>query len=294
VRDLSFLSQYAFNEDISSWDVSAATDMSGMFRNALSFNGGLSTWNTSSVLSMEEMFAGTRAFGGDLSLWDFSSVAGMRGIFQGADAFTGRGLKNWRVSQVTDLSYGFDGASRFRLNLCDWGPDLFGRGVLSEGMFDGTRCSTKAPTDASVSPPTPLCFTCGDFFFRTGQELRDAVREQNQYVSLPSYYGATIGDWNVSLVKDFSSVFQDYYKFPIDLSGWDVSSATDMSRMFANTYFWAWYRYDGCPPIGITTWDTSNVENMAEMFLNTEGFDSDLALEHRELGEYEWNVPLCY
>jgi surface protein len=278
VRDLSFQfdSQYAFNEDISSWDVSSATNMSGMFRNALSFNGDLSTWNTSSVVSMEEMFAGTRAFNGDLSLWDTSSVVGMRGIFQGADVFTGRGLKNWRVSQVLDLSYGFDGASRFRLNLCDWGPDLFGRGVLSEGMFDGTRCSTKAPTDVSVSPPTPLCFTCGDFF-RTGQELRDAVGEHGWYISLPSYYGVTIGEWNVSLVKDFSSVFSSYYLDPLDITGWDVSSATDMSRMFANTYFWE-YSYHVNSQVGLSDWDTSDVENMAEMFFGADGFDSDLGL----------------
>ena len=44
-----------FNGDISSWDVSAVTDMSYMFYNATAFNGDLRLWNVSAVTNMECM-----------------------------------------------------------------------------------------------------------------------------------------------------------------------------------------------------------------------------------------------
>merc|ERR1719424_1405101 len=42
----------SFNKDISSWDTSAATDMTGMFYKATSFNKDISSWNVSAVLYM--------------------------------------------------------------------------------------------------------------------------------------------------------------------------------------------------------------------------------------------------
>jgi surface protein len=47
-----------FNQDISLWDVSSVTNMSGMFYQAYEFNQDLSTWDVSSVTSMRFMFSG--------------------------------------------------------------------------------------------------------------------------------------------------------------------------------------------------------------------------------------------
>ena len=47
-----FHNSAAFNGDLSKWDVSRATDMSGMFDGATSFNGDISKWDVSSVTDM--------------------------------------------------------------------------------------------------------------------------------------------------------------------------------------------------------------------------------------------------
>ncbi len=47
----------SFNGDISDWDVSDVTDMSGMFSDADSFNGDISDWDVSNVTDMSHMFS---------------------------------------------------------------------------------------------------------------------------------------------------------------------------------------------------------------------------------------------
>ena len=53
---INFSGKYSFNCDISKWDISQVTDMSGMFINATSFNQRIGNWNTSRVSDMGGMF----------------------------------------------------------------------------------------------------------------------------------------------------------------------------------------------------------------------------------------------
>jgi len=62
-------------------------------------------------------------------------------------------------------------------------------------------------------------------------------------------YGYPIGTWDVSQLTNFSAVFDpdrdslfedfsiEIRSMPYDVSGWDVSNAVDMSRMFRATTF---------------------------------------------------------
>ena len=162
IEDFSslFQNKHGFNEDISQWDVSSATSMAYMFENAHTFAGDLSRWNVSRVVSMRSMFHTARAFDGDLSGWDVSRVTDMWNIFPRCDSFTGKGLSSWRVPAVTNLWHAFTQSSKFRENLCSWGPGLARRTVNVDGMFDGTNCSTKMNPNLALWPPTPLCFQC--------------------------------------------------------------------------------------------------------------------------------------
>jgi hypothetical protein len=68
-----------FRGDLSQWDTSSVTNMSGMFY-ASFFAGDISTWDVTSVTNMSQMFAGA-AFNGDLSSWNVSAVGSMVGMF---------------------------------------------------------------------------------------------------------------------------------------------------------------------------------------------------------------------
>ena len=71
--DLSFEGM----ENISSWDVSSVTDMSGMFNSASLFNQPIGSWDVSNVTNMVYMFSGA-TFNQDIGNWDVRNVEDFR------------------------------------------------------------------------------------------------------------------------------------------------------------------------------------------------------------------------
>jgi surface protein len=72
--------KFPFDGDISRWDVSNVTNMTGMFSFS-KFNGNISKWNVSNVQFMKAMFA-CSSFSGDISEWDTSKVTNMDYMFK--------------------------------------------------------------------------------------------------------------------------------------------------------------------------------------------------------------------
>ena len=89
------------------------------------------------------------------------------------------------------------------------------------------------------------------------------------------YEGTTnyghISDWNTANVTDMSGTFEAptfTYNFDQNISGWDVSSVTNMSLMFFDADA---FNQD------IGGWNTSNVRNMSGMFLLNAIFNQDIS-----------------
>ena len=123
VTDMSraFYGESSFNDDLSSWDVSSVTDMSWMFAGAGSFTGDISSWEVSSVTDMYGMFWNAGSFNGDISSWDVSSVTTMDYMFYDADAFN-QDLSGWCVTTIGSEPSGFDtGATAWVLDRPVWG-----------------------------------------------------------------------------------------------------------------------------------------------------------------------------
>ena len=102
ITDMSYIGN-KLSGDISSWDVSNVTNMSGMFSSS-GFNGDISKWDVSSVTDMGFMFKNS-SFKGDISSWDVSNVTNMGYMFN-CSTYNGD-LSNWDVSNVTSMSYMF-------------------------------------------------------------------------------------------------------------------------------------------------------------------------------------------
>eukprot|EP00978_Attheya_sp_CCMP212_P005284 scaffold11757_cov83-Attheya_sp.AAC.1 len=115
-----FRAAFAFNQHLSSWDVSSVTIMHSMFLSASAFNENLSAWDhVVSITTMQEMFRSASVFNQDLSAWDVSSITSMYMMFRSLSAFN-QDLSTWDVSSVITMYMMFETASAFNQDLITW------------------------------------------------------------------------------------------------------------------------------------------------------------------------------
>jgi surface protein len=114
-----FGSAFAFNQDLSSWDVGNVTNMENMFYSASAFNQPLNVWDTASVTNMRKMFDSATSFNQDINAWNVSNVTDMYMMFRTAFAFN-KDLSSWDVSNVTNMFRMFDDANSFNKDLSSW------------------------------------------------------------------------------------------------------------------------------------------------------------------------------
>ncbi|MDC3166625.1 BspA family leucine-rich repeat surface protein, partial [Candidatus Marinimicrobia bacterium] len=156
-------------------------------------------------------------------------------------------------------------------------------------LYDHTGNANHATINgATWSTETPILYQP-----QTTEELQTAV---DLWVSDEATALATYGDisvWDVSLITDMSTLFQNKNFFNSDISGWDVSNVTSFGFMFfeASSFnqdlstwdvssseymqhmFYAASNFNS----DISTWDVSNVWNMESMFEGASSFNSDLS-----------------
>ena len=108
-----------FDEDISSWDTSNVTDMSGMFHGVSVFNQDIGRWDVSKVTNMSYMFGssdggftGVVAFNQDLGDWDVGRVTNFRGMFRRNFVFN-QDISDWNMISATSVQQMFDRATSF-------------------------------------------------------------------------------------------------------------------------------------------------------------------------------------
>jgi Mycoplasma protein of unknown function, DUF285 len=84
-----------------SWNTSSVTKMDSMFARAFAFNADVSTWDVSRVIDLDNLFAGC-LFNQDLSRWSVGAATSMAYMFQSSNF--NRDISAWDVS-VSCLVY---------------------------------------------------------------------------------------------------------------------------------------------------------------------------------------------
>ena len=101
------------------------------------------------------------------------------------------------------------------------------------------------------------------YFPKTKKELKEIIEKRIKKEGNE----VDLNDIDVSKITDMSYLFRDT-DFNGDISNWDVSNVTNMTRMFSN-----------CKPFNnsIYAWDVSNVTTMANMFSWCRSFNQDIS-----------------
>ena len=137
-----FLGAESFNQDISSWNVSAATNMKEMFRNTAAFNQDISGWDVSKVTNMAELFRGA-VFNQDISSWDTSSATSFSKMFEFNTAFN-QNIRPWNTQNVSTYNNMFGSASAMQTAYS--GTTGFGNTPTSS-FFNQVFLSSSTPSD---------------------------------------------------------------------------------------------------------------------------------------------------
>ena len=108
-KNLTLISRLQ-NVDISCWDVSSYTDMSGMFQGCSSLQQlDVSNFDTSKVTNMSGMFQGCSSLPQlDVSNFDTSKVTTMYRMFNGCSSLQSLDVSGWDTSSVTNMNFMFD------------------------------------------------------------------------------------------------------------------------------------------------------------------------------------------
>jgi surface protein len=255
-----------FNQDLSSWDTSAVTNMSQMFRGASGFNNGgqpLATtaggWNTSLVTTMFAMFRSCAAFNQDVSSWDTHSVIQMNQMFRGATMFNNGANPGvggvpftrtpgsiWDTGAVVDMSTMFNGCAAFNQDVSSW--DTHSVENMAEMFLGATTFNNGANPGVGGVP-----------FTRTPDSI-----------------------WDTGQVVNMTAMFGGCAAFNQDVSSWDTHSVINMSYMF---YGATTFNNGADPGVGgvpftrtpNSIWDTGVVVYMFEMFYGCEAFNQDVS-----------------
>ena len=258
-------SSSSFNGNISSWNVSQVTDMSGMFT-ASFFNGNISSWDVSQVTNMDSMFSGNAHFNQDLSEWNVSRVTGMNSMFEEAGAFN-QPLSEWNVSKVTGMNNMFSDATDFNQPLSEWNVSKV---TGMNNMFSDATDFNQPLSSWNVSRVTGMnnMFSgATDFNQPLSPWDVSKVTDMSYMFTGAIAFNQDISEWNVSQVTNMGNMFTTAIAFNQDISEWDVSQVTDMGSMFA---FAAAFNQD------ISEWDVSQVGYMTTMFAGAGSFQQNL------------------
>jgi surface protein len=269
-----FFDQSCFNQNLNNWDVSSVIDMQGIFYLATSFNQPLDCWNVSSVTNMGSAFFFATSFNQSISRWDVSSVTNMGAMFFHATIFD-QELANWDVGRVRNMAFIFGSAASFNQKLNTWNVSS----VTNMNWVFGYANSFNQPLDSwnvrSVENMRYMFHFAASFNQNLTKWDVSSVTSMEGMFSFAKSFNQPLNSWNVSSVTSLSQMFVET-NYNQNLNDWDVSSVTTMQQMFLGATSFNQK---------LNNWDVSSVTNMEMMFDSASSFNQPLD---------EWNVSSVF
>ena len=143
--------------------------------------------------------------------WGTITWLSMNGAFHGCRSLVINATDAPDLSQVTDMSYMFQGATAFDSDISHW--DVSRVTTDMNGMFREATAFNQSLSAWNVS----------------------RVIHMSQTFQEASSFNQDLSGWNVSSVTDMSYMFQGATAFDQDLSDWNVYKHTNTNYMFKGT-----------------------------------------------------------
>ena len=161
--------------DLSSFDTSAITDMSGMFNGCKSLNYlDLSSFDTSNVTYMISMFDGCKSLTSlDLSSFNTSAVTDMSGMFGLCSSLTSLDKFTVNTNNVTSMNSMFDGC--YSLTDLKFGTNLKVSLSLSDSPLTHASALSVLNGLAAITTSKTITFKATTYSTLTAAEIKTAT-----------------------------------------------------------------------------------------------------------------------
>tara|TARA_R100000951_G_scaffold19445_1_gene16260 strand:- start:28 stop:1548 length:1521 start_codon:yes stop_codon:yes gene_type:complete len=117
--DIHTVSGVSFNQDLTNWNTSSATNMEKMFKGNDDFNADITGFDTGLVTNMKDMFSTCYLFNRDISGWNVSNVDNFDKTFYSADSFN-QNIGSWNTSSATNMYRMFYSCNDFDQYIGNW------------------------------------------------------------------------------------------------------------------------------------------------------------------------------
>ena len=250
--------------DISNFDTSKVTQMSGMFSGMSSLTSlDLSNFNTSKVWDMDSMFSGMSSLTSlNLSNFDTSRVAYMRWMFSGMSSLTSFKFSHFGhfYVKMDGMFSGMSSLTSLDLSNFDTSAATSMRVMFSDmsslTSLDLSSFNTSNVTDMEGMFYNVSSLTSLDLSNLDTSKVEDMV---GMFRGMSSLTSLKLPNFNTSKVKDMRMMFYNVRSLTsLDLSSFDTSNVEDMYAMFANMF--------SLTSLDLSNFDTSNVKTMEYMF----------------------------
>ncbi|WP_299246484.1 BspA family leucine-rich repeat surface protein [uncultured Aquimarina sp.] len=179
-------------------------------------------------------------------------------------------VDQWGTQQWTSMESAFRRCSLLVINATD-APDL-SLAKSMERMFDGTSSlvdhgGSMGNWDVSTIEDMRSVFLRSSFNENISAWNVSAVKDFTSMFSGNSSFNQNLGSWNTSAGEVFSSMFKDATAFNGAIGSWNTEKAISLSNMFSGATV---FNQD------ISAWDVKNVGNINNAFDGATAFDQDL------------------
>ena len=234
---------FAFNGDITNWNVSKVVYFIKTFYLATAFNQNIGAWNVSKCTNFSFMFGNATAFNNNgssaINNWSINPTSSVifDTMFYNATAFN-QPIGNWNVSKVTSMANMFVQASSFTQPLANWErvtPDISTTGNVTNmsAMFQSTPYNSSINNwDVSKVTDFGYMFSGATLFNQPLNSWTTSAMIVTAFMfSGASTFNQPLGNWNVSNLVITNSMFQNAILFNQPLANWERSTLGNVSTM---------------------------------------------------------------
>jgi surface protein len=227
----------------------------------------------STVTRMGSMFRNSNVNSSNMCSWDVSGVSTMDYMFQNATSFNQPIGAYWDMRNITDCSVMFNNATKFNNGGVPFGPKWkftlgkLGSNGISGIFWNATQFNQPIGDWGYIGIQLDFLFAnCTAFNSTISFDTSSGKAMYNMFQNATNF-NQDISGWNVSNASNMNNMFNGASKFNQPIGSWTPINVTNMSGMFNGATAFN-------QPIG--SWNVSKVTNMSGMFQSATAFNQPI------------------